>query len=91
MLRDLVDKMSNDTSWNLGRNAKTGFPSLKNVGDLSAHSRRYFARKQDIDQNRDALRVIADELLHLAKIRLLRERRGAAGGNRSNSFCIRSV
>jgi hypothetical protein len=69
MLRDLIDAMLNDASWNLGRETKQRFPDLKSVGDRSAHNRRYFATKQDIDGIRPALRLIADELLHLAKIK----------------------
>jgi hypothetical protein len=36
-LRELIDK-------NLGRNARQALPKLKDIGDKSAHSRRYVAR-----------------------------------------------
>lgn len=69
MLRDLVVMMASDASWSLGRKTLVALPRLKDVGDLSAHARRYFARKHDIDQIHDDLRIVSDELLHLAKIR----------------------
>jgi hypothetical protein len=40
-----------------------GLRDLKQIGDLSAHNRRFNARQNDIDRVRDGLRVAAEELL----------------------------
>ena len=45
-----------------------GLRDFKNLGDLSAHNRRFNARKEDIDRVRDGLRVIVEELVHLANL-----------------------
>lgn len=55
-----------ETSWNLSRNAKQALPKLKNVGDLSAHSRRYNAQRADIDKVISDLRIVVQELIYLA-------------------------
>jgi hypothetical protein len=66
MLGGLVDKITADQSWNLGRETKAALPLLKSLGDRSAHNRRYLARKMDIDNILPGLRVVADDLIHLA-------------------------
>jgi hypothetical protein len=65
-LEDLVGKFLNEPSWNVSRNVKRGLHELKIMGDLSAHSRRYIAKKTDIDNWRTELRVIIEELVHVA-------------------------
>src|SRR5437763_40075 len=42
-LADLVNITLAETSWNLGRNTKQALRDLKDVGDKSAHSRRFIA------------------------------------------------
>jgi len=64
-LSDLVDALSNEASWNIGRNAKQSMPNLKKMGDLSAHNRRYFAKKPELDKQKDDLRIVLEELIHL--------------------------
>jgi hypothetical protein len=64
-LSELIMHTLNETSWNLGRNAKQALPKLKNVGDKSAHDRRYNAHRSDIDNIKDALRAVVQELMHL--------------------------
>ncbi len=49
----------------LSRNAKQSLPKLKDIGDLSAHSRRYNAHRHDIDKIKDDLRLVVQELLGL--------------------------
>lgn len=65
-LKDLIDHFINETSWNLSRNTKTALPKLKEVGDLSAHSRRYVAKKLDITNIRQEIRIVIEELVHIA-------------------------
>ena len=64
-LSDLIEKLLIETKWTIGRNAKQAIPSLKKMGDQSAHNRRYFAQFSDIEKIKDDLRIILDELVHL--------------------------
>jgi hypothetical protein len=45
-LADLVAATLSESTWNLGRNAKKALPKLKEMGDQSAHSRRFVARRK---------------------------------------------
>lgn len=65
-LGDLVDRVIREPSWNLGRNTKQALPRLKNIGDQSAHSRRYNAHREDIDKVSHDFRVVCQELVYLA-------------------------
>src|SRR5690606_837978 len=64
-LSDLIETFKTETTWNIGRNAKNSLPSLKKMGDLSAHNRRYIARKIDLDKLKDDLRIVLEELIHI--------------------------
>jgi len=69
MLRDLVSRILTQTHWNLSRETKRELPNIKSLGDRSAHNRRFIATKPDVDKVIPGLRVIADDLLHLAKLK----------------------
>jgi len=69
MLGKLIDKTLAETSWNLSRETKRNLPLVKSLGDRSAHNRRYVATKRDVDEVTPGLRVLADELLHLAGLK----------------------
>jgi hypothetical protein len=66
MLNGLVKAISTQTYWSLQRETKQALPAIKKLGDRGAHSRRYEATKQDIDNVLSGLRAAADDLLHLA-------------------------
>lgn len=68
MLSGLLSTLLTDTTFNLSRNAQQGLKDFKRLGDLSAHNRRYNARRSDIESVRDGLRVASEELLHLARL-----------------------
>lgn len=68
-LRDLIDKALKESTWNLSRNTKQSLGKLKDIGDKSAHSRRFIARRWDIDKVVDDLRVVTEEFLYLAGLR----------------------
>jgi hypothetical protein len=68
-LKDLIDRVVQEPSWNLGRGAKQSLSRLKNVGDQSAHSRRYNATREDIDKITNDFRIVCQELLYLAKLK----------------------
>jgi hypothetical protein len=69
MLGELVDRLLADATWTVGRKTKKYLPEIKTSGNRSAHNRRYVATRQDIDKFIPGLRVVADELLHLAKLK----------------------
>jgi hypothetical protein len=68
-LRDLIDKLLQEKSWNLGRNTKQSLSKLKSVGDQSAHSRRYNANREDIDKLTNDFRIVCQELLYLSGLK----------------------
>jgi hypothetical protein len=68
-LRDLIDKMLAEKTWNLGRNTKQALPKLKDVGDKSAHSRRFVAQRGDIQPLLADIRTVVQELLYLSKLK----------------------
>jgi hypothetical protein len=68
-LQDLVTLTLNETSWTLGRNVKKGLPDLREIGNQSAHGRRYIARKTDLDNVKRELRLTIEELVILSKLR----------------------
>jgi hypothetical protein len=68
-LDDLVTLTLNEKKWNLARNTKKGLPKLKSLGDLSAHSRRYVAHRQDIEGVIDDVRVVVQEMVYLAGLK----------------------
>jgi len=68
-LNDLINLLLNEPTWNLGRNARSALPRLKNIGDKSAHSRRFTAIRKDIDKLSDDLRNVAQELLYLSNLK----------------------
>lgn len=68
-LADLIAATLSEGTWNLGRNTKNGLTRLKTIGDQSAHSRRYNARREYIDGVLIDLRTVAEELLYLSGIK----------------------
>lgn len=68
-LSDLINLTLAETSWNLGRNSKKALPNLKDIGDKSAHSRRFNAHRRDIEKIIDELRVVTQELIYLAGLK----------------------
>jgi hypothetical protein len=68
-LRDLIGLCVAESSWNLGRNCKQALPKLKDIGDKSAHSRRYLAQRGDIDPLLSDIRLVVQELVFLAGLK----------------------
>ena len=65
----MIDEMLKETKWNLGRTTKKAIPKFKNLGDQSAHSRRYNAHRDDIDKISDDFRSVCQELIYLASLK----------------------
>ena len=61
-----LDVRDGQTLWNLSRNTKKALPNLRDVGHISAHSRRYTAQKPDILKISQDCRIVIEEFLHLA-------------------------
>jgi hypothetical protein len=68
-LKDLINATLNESAWNLGRNTKQALPKLKDIGDRSAHSRRFVAHRSDIDKITSDLRIVVQELIYLAGLK----------------------
>jgi len=68
-LSDLISIMLSDSSWNLSRNTRNALPKLKDIGDKSAHSRRFNAVRNDIDKIKPEIRVVVQELVYLAGLK----------------------
>ena len=68
-LGDLIQRTLSESTWNLGRNTKKALPRLKDVGDQSAHSRRYNAHREDIDRLLPDFRTVCQELIYLAGLK----------------------
>jgi len=65
-LTDLIAAALSENSWNLSRNTKKALPNLRDVGHISAHSRRYTAQRPDIVRVSQDFRLAIEEFLHLA-------------------------
>jgi hypothetical protein len=68
-LADLISKTLSESTWNLSRNTKQALPKLKDIGDKSAHSRRFNAVRNDIDKIIPDLRVVVQELVYLSGLK----------------------
>lgn len=66
VLAVLIQKTTKESSWNLGRNTKRSFPRIKQIGDLSAHNRRFIALKEDIDVLLTDFRIVFQELVFIS-------------------------
>jgi len=66
MFSGLKAVIENDQHITLSRNTLQGLNDFKKLGDLSAHSRRFNARKNDIDRIIAGIRVAGEEFLHLS-------------------------
>jgi hypothetical protein len=69
MLRDLIKKANDTGGLNLGREAKKALDAVKELGDRSAHNRRYNAVKADLEKVQSGVRVVVDEMINLSNLR----------------------
>lgn len=68
-LGDLIARCLSEPTWNLSRNCKQALPKLKDVGDKSAHSRRFVAQRGDIDPLLSDIRLVVQEFLFLSGLK----------------------
>lgn len=68
MLGDLIIKAVGAGGLSLGRESKKALRDIKKRGDRSAHNRRYNAKKSDLDNIKDGLRLCVEELMNMADL-----------------------
>lgn len=62
-LSDLIPEYLNSVKWNPSRNINGSLKIIKKYGDLSAHNRRFLAKKSDIDNLKFELRQATQEIM----------------------------
>ena len=62
-LSDLTIKFVTSQHWNISRNLKGNIDKIKKYGDLSAHNRRFLAKRKDIDDMKNELRQVVQEII----------------------------
>lgn len=62
-LSDLIPKFASSQKWNSSRNIDDSIKKVKKYGDLSAHNRRFLAKKSDIDNFKFELRQSVQEII----------------------------
>lgn len=71
LLVDLVDRACGEKSHrgiNLGRNSKATLKDAREIGNFSAHSRRFLAKAGDLTKFQTGVRALAEELIHIANL-----------------------
>lgn len=78
MLNELVEALlaidAEPGHWNLNRKCKEALPKIKKKADMAAHARTYLARRHDVDDIKDDLRIVVEDLVHTAGIQRPRRR-----------------
>ena len=64
-LATLIGKVVGESDWNLSRNTRRALSDVKELGDNSAHGRRFAAHRSDIDGLRIGFRAAVQELAQL--------------------------
>lgn len=62
-LSDLIPRFVTSNKWNVSRNLETNIKMVKKYGDLSAHNRRFFAKKSDMNIFKFELRQVVQEMI----------------------------
>lgn len=69
MLKELINRANGTGGLSLGRDAQKSLKDVKELGDRSAHNRRFRATKSDLDKVQSGVRVAVDEMIALANLR----------------------
>lgn len=72
MLKDLVIRACGESSHaglNLGRGSKAGLKEAREIGNQSAHNRRYTAVAADLTKLQLGVRLVVQELIHIANLK----------------------
>lgn len=62
-LSDLISSLTNEPTWKLTKIVKENLPKIKLLADSSVHSKRFSAKKPDIDGLKTNLRITFEELI----------------------------
>lgn len=62
-LSDLIAAVTNEPTWKLTKIVKENLPKIKLLADSSVHSKRFSAKKPDIDGIKTNIRIIFQELI----------------------------
>ena len=68
-LAEIISAAVGEAGLNLGRGVRRALPRLKNLGDKSAHSRRFNAHQRDLEQVATDVRDTVQELLYVADLK----------------------
>jgi hypothetical protein len=71
MLSDLAERASGEgghRGLNLGRDSKRALKDARNVGNWSAHARRFLAHAGDLTKFQDGVRVLVQEMIQIAEL-----------------------
>jgi hypothetical protein len=71
MLSDLAERACGEKGHkglNLGRDSKSALKDARNVGNWSAHARRFLAHAGDLAKSRDGVRLLVQELILIADL-----------------------
>lgn len=68
-LSELIRVTLSESSWNLTRGSKGALIKLKDIGDKSAHSRRYHAVRNDLDRLLPEIRIVVQEFIYLSGLK----------------------
>lgn len=67
-LSKLIDVVCSESTWDLGSSKKT-LQALREIGNWSAHKRRYNTNRHDIDKHLSNIRLAVQALIYLAKLK----------------------
>ncbi|MEP1420441.1 MAG: DUF4145 domain-containing protein [Erythrobacter sp.] len=65
-LKHLIERSQKTNCFTISRQTKNALPRLKDIGDWSAHNRRYLGKQSDLDRIQPALRLALSDLGHIA-------------------------
>lgn len=64
-LSELIKKVTNEPTWKLTKIVKENLPKIKLLADSSIHSKRFSAKKPDIDNIKTNVRITFEELVSI--------------------------
>ena len=66
-LHDLIEEVTTAEKWNVDPRAAKSLSELKDLGNVAAHGRRQIVIREDIEQVRQDVRNVAQELVGIVK------------------------
>jgi hypothetical protein len=69
MLDALINVITNESAFSIARNNKAALRDIKDIGDRSAHERRFNATHQNLEELRKIIGHVVSELLQLCEFK----------------------